>query len=162
MERPMVRIRCLVSQLFAAESPFRTSPPPPHLRQVCEGDEQDQGEGHAAPPAPKRTPCARRLAAISQYSSLISIPMALREANFAATKVVPDPINGSMTVELVSLHHLTSHATCDSLRGHTCADSLPLLLVSRNLPGTTCWPGTLFGGLPHRYATSDPYMRRPT
>src|SRR5690606_14257326 len=42
-------------------------------------------------------PCINRLAAISQYRSLISTPIALRLSIFAATRVDPDPVNGSAT-----------------------------------------------------------------
>ena len=50
--------------------------------------------GHAF--APKFiTDCPRRFAAISQYFSSSSIPMARRPRFLAASKVVPEPMNGS-------------------------------------------------------------------
>ena len=48
--------------------------------------------------AQNSTPCASLLAAISQYRSLISIPIAFRPSSLAANRVVPDPANGSMMV----------------------------------------------------------------
>src|SRR5690606_5469004 len=56
-------------------------------------DQQTRGEDetavHATPPK-SRTSWARRLAAISQYRSSSSMPMALRPRSFAARSVVPE------------------------------------------------------------------------
>lgn len=49
---------------------------------------------HATPPK-SRTSWPIRLAAISQYLSDSSIPIALRPRSFAARNVVPEPMNGS-------------------------------------------------------------------
>src|SRR3990167_6221064 len=56
------------------------------------GDAAERGFPHSA-----ITDCDMRFAAISQYASLTSIPMALTSKFFAARKVVPDPIKGSRT-----------------------------------------------------------------
>src|SRR6516162_1297598 len=45
-----------------------------------------------------RMPWASRLAAASQYRSSISTPIALRPRLRAATRVDPDPANGSATI----------------------------------------------------------------
>jgi hypothetical protein len=62
----------------------------------------DLGEGEApaflARLQNENAPCAKRLAAISQYSSSSSIPIALRPSSFAATSVVPLPMKGSSTM----------------------------------------------------------------
>src|SRR5665647_2389978 len=51
-------------------------------------------EDHADTPK-SRTPWERRRAAISQYRSSISTPIALRPSALAATRVLPLPANGS-------------------------------------------------------------------
>src|SRR6185437_9011817 len=51
-----------------------------------------------------RTFCASLFAAISQYFSSISIPMARRPKSFAALRVVPLPMKGSRTVSPGSVH----------------------------------------------------------
>src|SRR5690606_35924663 len=55
--------------------------------------EGDERQGHVI----SSGACARRFAAASAYRSLISMPIALRPRLRAATRVEPDPANGSAT-----------------------------------------------------------------
>src|SRR5690606_30685254 len=66
------------------------------------GDEVG-GVRHATPPR-SRTPCASRCAAISQYRSSISMPMARSPNSFAATSVEPLPMYGSRTDRTPGAH----------------------------------------------------------
>lgn len=65
-----------------------------------------------------RTSCASRLAAISQYASQISIPMAFRPISFAACSVVPEPMNGSRTVSFFNDVLFNNHVHGLSCFGH--------------------------------------------
>src|SRR5690606_9505509 len=75
-------------------------PPPLAMSSLGEHGVTDAGEvvggGHATSPNGS-TRWASRFAAISQYRSSISMPMARRPSCFAATNVVPDPMKGSAT-----------------------------------------------------------------
>src|SRR5690606_30863893 len=75
-------------------------------------DAHDGRAGHAAPPATARssTPCDSRSAAISQYASSISIPIARRPRFFAAINTLPEPANGSNTKSAERVLALTSSA----------------------------------------------------
>src|SRR5690606_1625966 len=55
-----------------------------------------RGVRHATPPK-SSTHCDSRCAAISQYRSSISIPIARRPRFFAAINTLPEPVNGSTT-----------------------------------------------------------------
>src|SRR5690606_27459054 len=79
---------------------------------------------HEASPK-SRTPWARRFAAISQYASDISMPMALRPSALAANIVVPLPANGSSTMSpaivVAAMHFVGSWVG----NGHGCP-SMPI------------------------------------
>src|SRR5690606_24015049 len=68
-----------------------------------------RGVRHATPPK-SSTHCDSRCAAISQYRSSISIPIARRPRCFAAIKTLPEPVNGSTTETPGRVLALTSSA----------------------------------------------------
>lgn len=66
-------------------------------RKRCGGDSAPREEYELPDHANSNTSWLSRFAAISQYFSSISIPMAWRFMSLAATQVVPVPQNGSIT-----------------------------------------------------------------
>src|SRR5690606_622196 len=80
-----------------------------------DGDLRDAGGGrpHATPP--NSVSCASRLAAISQYRSSASTPIARRLSALAAVRVEADPANGSSTTPSGGV--TTDRSVCSSAVG---------------------------------------------